>query len=47
MCLGGSLKDKKCTTTVNFSRSTLNESKRNPNKIVLDKGHKFYNKSIK
>ena len=40
------LKDKKVVTIVNGYQSTLNDLKRKPNKIWLDKGSEFYNKSV-
>ena len=40
------LKDKKVVTIVNAYQSTLNDLKRKPNKIWLDKGSEFYNKSV-
>ena len=36
------LKDKKVVTIVNGYQSTLNDLKRKPNKIWLDKGSEFY-----
>ena len=42
------LKDKKGTTIANaFHQSILNSSKGRPNKICVDQGSKFYNKSFK
>ena len=41
------LKDKKVITTFNAFESTLNNSKRKPNKIWVDQGSDFYNKSFK
>ena len=41
------LKDKKGNTIVNALKSILDSSKRNPNKIWVDQGSEFYNKSFK
>ena len=41
------LKDKKGTTIVNAFQSILNNSKRKPNKIWVDQGSEFHNKSFK
>ena len=41
------LKDKKGTTIVNAFRSILKNSKTKPNKIWIDQGSEFYNKSFK
>ena len=41
------LKDKKGTTIVNAFQSTLNKSKRKPNKIWVDQGSEFYNNNFK
>ena len=41
------LKDKKGTTIVNAFRSILKNSKTEPNKIWIDQGSEFYNKSFK
>ena len=41
------LKDKKGTTIVNAFQSILDNSKRKPNKIWVDQGSEFYNKSFK
>ena len=41
------LKDKKGVTIVNAFQSILNTSKRKPNKIWVDQGSEFYNKSFK
>ena len=41
------LKDKKGTTTTNVFQIIFDESKRKPNKIWVDKGREFYNRSIK
>ena len=41
------LKDKKGVTIVNEFQSYLNYSKRKPNKIWVDKGSEFYNRSMK
>ena len=42
-----SLKDKKGITTTNAFQKILDESNRKPNKIWLDKGSEFYNRSMK
>ena len=42
-----SLKDKKSITIVNVFQSTLDSSKRKPNKIWVDQGNEFYNSSLK
>ena len=41
------LKNKKGITITNDFWKILDESKRKPNKIWIDKGIEFYNKSIK
>ena len=41
------LKDKKGITIANAFQRILNESKRKPNKIWVDKGKEFCNKSMK
>ena len=41
------LKDKKDTTITNAFQKNLKESNRKPNKIWVDKGSEFYNRSIK
>ena len=41
------LKDKKGTTIVNAFQSILENSKRKANKIWVDQGSEFYNKSFK
>ena len=41
------LKDKKGVSTVNAFQKTLDDSKRKPNKIWVDKGGEFYNNSFK
>ena len=41
------LKDKKCVSIVNAFRKILKKSNRKPNKIWVDKGGEFYNRSIK
>ena len=41
------MKDQKGTTIDNAFQKVFDESKRKPNKIWLDKGGKFYNKSMK
>ena len=40
-------KDKKGVAIVNAFQKILNDSKRKPNKIRVDKGSEFYNKSMK
>ena len=42
-----SLKDKKCITTTNAFQKICWESNRKPNKIWVDKGSDFYDRSIK
>ena len=42
-----SLKDKKGVSIVNAFQSILNKSNRKPNKIWVDKGSEFYNRSMK
>ena len=42
-----SLKDKREITITNAFQKNLNESKRKPSKIWVDKGSEFYNKSMK
>ena len=41
------LKDKKGITITNAFQKTLDESNRTPNKIWVDKGSEFYNRSMK
>ena len=41
------LKDKKGITTTNAFQKILDESNRKPNKIWVDKGSEFYNRSMK
>ena len=41
------LKDKKGITITNTFQKILDESNRQPNKIWVDKGSEFYNRSIK
>ena len=41
------LKDKKSVIIVNAFQNILNSSKRKPNKIWVDKGSEFYNRSMK
>ena len=41
------LKDKKGVTIVNGFQKVLDDFKRKPNKIWVDKGSKFYNRSMK
>ena len=38
---------KNVTTIANAFQSILNDSKRKPNKILVDKGSEFYNRSMK
>ena len=45
--MGYSLKDKKEITITNVFQKILDESNRKPNKIWVDKGTEFYNRSIK
>ena len=42
-----SLKDKKGITVTNAFKKILKESNWQPNKIWVDKGSEFYNKSMK
>ena len=41
------LKDKKGISIINAFQKILRESKRDPNKIWVDKGSEFYNNSFK
>ena len=41
------LKDKKGITITNAFQKILDESGRKPNKIWVDKGNEFYNRSVK
>ena len=41
------LKDQKCVSIVNAFQSILKKSNRKPNKICVDKGSEFYNRSMK
>ena len=41
------LKDKKGTSIVNAFKNILSDSNRKPNKIWVDQGSEFYNKSFK
>ena len=41
------LKDKKSVSIVNTFQSILKKSNRKPNKIWVDKGSEFYNRSMK
>ena len=41
------LKDKKGITITNAFQRILNESNRNPNKVWVDIGSEFYNRSMK
>ena len=45
--MGYSLKYKKGTTITNAFQKILDESNRKPNKIWIDKGSEFYNRSMK
>ena len=42
-----SLKDKKGISIVNVFQKIINDSKRRPNKIWVDRGSEFYNNSFK
>ena len=44
--MGYSLKDKKVITITNAFQKNLYESSRKPNKIWVDKGSEFYNRSM-
>ena len=41
------MKDKKGVSIVNAFQKILKKSERKPNKILIDKGNKFYNSSFK
>ena len=41
------MKDKKCFTITNAFQKILKEYNRKPSKIWVDKGCKFYNRSMK
>ena len=41
------LKDKKGVTTINDFQKILDDSRRKPNKIWVNKGSEFYNRSMK
>ena len=41
------MKDKKGVSIVNAFQKILKKSERKPNKILVDKGNKFYNSSFK
>ena len=41
------LKDKKGVSIINAFQSILKKSNRKPNKILVDKGSDFYNRSMK
>ena len=41
------LKDKRGVSIVNAFQKTFDDSKRKPNKIWVDKGSEFYNRSMK
>ena len=45
--MGYSLKDKEVITITNVFQNILDESKCKPNKILVDKGSEFYNRSMK
>ena len=45
--MGYALKDKKGIAITNAFQKVLDESKCKPNKIWLDKGSEFYNRSMK
>ena len=45
--MGYSLKDKEGITITNVFQNILDESKCKPNKIWVDKGGEFYNRSMK
>ena len=45
--MGSSFKGKKGITITNTFQKVLNESRPKPNKICVDKGYKFQNKSMK
>ena len=45
--MGYSLKDKEGITITNVFQNILDESKCKPNKIWVDKGSEFYNRSMK
>ena len=45
--MGYSFKDKKEITITNAFQKILDESNQKPNKIWVDKGSKFYNRSMK
>ena len=40
------LNDRKCIATTNAFQNTLDESNRKPNKISVDKGSEFYNRTM-
>ena len=46
ICKGHSLKDEKVTTITNAFQKILNETSCKPNKIWVDKGCEFYNRSM-
>ena len=41
------MKDKKSITITNAFQKILHESNRNPNKMWVDRGNEFYNRSVK
>ena len=45
--MGVPIKDKKGTSIVNAFKKLLSDSKRKPNRIWVDQGREFYNKSFK
>ena len=45
MCMG--LKDEKRNTITNAFQKILDQTNRKPKKIQVDKGSKFYNRSMK
>ena len=45
--MGCPLNKKKCITITNTFPKFLSESNRKPNKISIDKGSEFYNRSMK
>ena len=47
MCMGYSLKDKKSITITNAFQRFVKVSNRKPRKILVEKGIKFYNRSMK
>ena len=45
--MGIPLKEKKCIAITNAFQKSLDQSNRKPNKIWVDKGIEFYNRSMK